>query len=347
MPVALSTMQTMLTAKTAWQYWSAFARGVRELNDWHTAFRSGLDSVASSRHFGACFIEGKADLTQGVWPSQAGWADVLVSHVGSDDNHLGLVPGDRLVAVDGVHPLEWARSLRPVNFRDHAATDADVDAEYAEGLASSIASFAKTISVIRCDAATLACNGTIETIPVTELPDTGQTPSCDNRPLYHLKNPPAGIGAHHVPFVPWRDELVDSQPGEKIYGMTFDNLYGTSQGLTPFFADSNQFFRDNARGVILDHRAGNGGTLDAPEEITDGRGAQRSGEARGDHALAQRQATPEHEEEQRRGRHEPEAAELDQREDHDLPEGRPRVVGIHDDEARHADGGRRREQRRE
>lgn len=268
MPVALSTMQTMLTAKTAWQYWSAFARGVRELNDWHTAFRSGLDSVASSRHFGACFIEGKADLTQGVWPSQAGWADVLVSHVGSDDNHLGLVPGDRLVAVDGVHPLEWARSLRPVNFRDHAATDADVDAEYAEGLASSIASFAKTISVIRCDAATLACNGTIETIPVTELPDTGQTPSCDNRPLYHLKNPPAGIGAHHVPFVPWRDELVDSQPGEKIYGMTFDNLYGTSQGLTPFFADSNQFFRDNARGVILDHRAGNGGTLDAPEEIT-------------------------------------------------------------------------------
>ena len=67
---------------------------------------------------------------------------------------------------------------------------------------------------------------------------------------------------------PVRVDISALQPGEKIYGMTFDNLYGTSQGLTPFFADSNQFFRDNARGVILDHRAGNGGTLDAPEEIT-------------------------------------------------------------------------------
>ncbi len=274
MPAALSEMQQMLSAQTPWQYWSAFARGVRLLDDWHTGFRSGLDSVASPRRLGVCFIEGHADLSQTVWPSQAGFADVLVSHVGPDDNTLGLVPGDRLVAVDGMHPLEWARSLRPVNFRDHSATDPDVDAEYAEGLASLIASFAKVISVVRCDPVGLTCASTIETIAVSDLPLSGSTPSCDNRPSYHLKNPPEGSPGsiteqHHVPFTPWRDELVDSKPGESIYGMTFDNLYGTSQGLTPYFKESNQFFKDNARGVILDHRAGNGGTLDAPEAITE------------------------------------------------------------------------------
>jgi hypothetical protein len=274
MPAALSEMQKMLAAETPWQYWSAFAQGVRLLDDWHTGFRSGLDSVGSARRLGVCFIEGDADLTQTVWPSQAGWADVLVSHVGPDDNTLGLLPGDRLVAVDGMHPLEWARSLRSVNFRDHSATDPDVDAEYAEGLASLIASFAKVISVIRCDPSGPSCSSTIETIPVTDLPVSGSRPSCDNRPFYHLKNPPEGSPGsitqqHHVPFVPWREEVVDSLPGESIYGMTFDNLYGTSQGLTPYFKESNQFFKDNARGVILDHRAGNGGTLDAPEAITE------------------------------------------------------------------------------
>src|SRR5690606_3130111 len=47
-----------------------------------------------------------------------------------------------------------------------------------------------------------------------------------------------------------------------------DSLYGTEQGLTPYFLETNQFFKESARGVILDHRAGSGGTRDAPQAIT-------------------------------------------------------------------------------
>src|SRR5262249_29596097 len=120
LPNALDAMNEMLDAKTAWQFWGAFARGVRRLHDWHTSFSSPLENQGSARGLGVCFIEGKADLSQNAWPSQAGRSDVLVSNVGPD-GALGLVPGDRLVAVDGLHPIEWALSLMDVASGFHIA----------------------------------------------------------------------------------------------------------------------------------------------------------------------------------------------------------------------------------
>lgn len=272
LPAALAMMESMKSATTAWQYWSRFAHGVRLLNDWHTSVGSGIDAVGSARRLGVCFIEGYADLSQSTWPSQAGSADLLVSHV-MPENPLGLVPGDRLVAVDGEHPLTWAKSLRGIHWGYHAATDPDVQAEHAEAMRGLIPLYAKRFSIVRCDATTLKCSDVIETIDVTSLPPGASQPHCDNRPKYHLENPPEDspgqISVNHaLPFFPWRDRVVGSPPGEDIYGMTWDLLYGTNQGLTPFFLSTNQFFKDNARGVILDHRAGNGGTLDAPQAIT-------------------------------------------------------------------------------
>ncbi len=269
MPPALAEMQKMLTAATPWEFWGSFARGVRMLSDWHTSVGSAIESSGSDRHLSVCFIEGHADLSQVVWPSQPGRMDVLVSHVGADGT-LGLQAGDRLVAVDGMHPLDWARSLAGAAWGWHVATDPDVDADLAESLRGLIPSYARSFSVVRCDAASAKCSDTIETFGVADIPSGGSGPGCDNRPLYHLQNPPdANLPAnHYLPFVPWRDLVTDSQPGENIWGMTFDNLYGTDQGLTPFFLESNQIFHDQARGVILDHRAGNGGTIDAPQAIT-------------------------------------------------------------------------------
>jgi hypothetical protein len=176
------------------------------------------------------------------------------------------------VAVDGEHPLIWARKLQDVHWGYHVATDPDVDAELAESMRSLIPTYAQNFTVVRCQGDSQTC-GALETISVDALPTSGQRPSCDNRPAYHLLNPPEDAPGdisvfHQLPFQPWRDLVVDSAPGEQIYGMTWDSLFGTAQGLTPFFVESNQFFKDNARGVILDHRAGNGGTKDAAQAIT-------------------------------------------------------------------------------
>jgi hypothetical protein len=162
-----------------------------------------------------------------------------------------------------------------VQWSHHRATDPDVDAELVEGLRGMIPLYAKTFSLVRCDRDTGACADRVETLSVQEIEPMAEAtlPNCDNRPAYHLENPPEqwpGVITtyHYLPWVPWRDRVVDSAPGEEIYGMTWDSLYGTEQGLYPFFLQSNDFFKQNARGVILDHRAGHGGTIDAPEAIT-------------------------------------------------------------------------------
>lgn len=271
LPHALQELEAMKQATSAWQYWNAHSKAIRALDDWHTGSSSGISGVGSTRRLGVCFIEGTADLTQTQAPSDAELADVLVSHVGPDAT-MGLVPGDRLVAVDGKHPLRWARALRDHNWRHHVATDPEVQTELAESMRSLIVDFAKELSVVRCDPTTLTC-GKVETIPVGALPTSGAIPRCDNRPSYHLLEPPeSSPGAleslHQLPFIPWLDLVTDSQPGESIYGMTFDTVYGTSQGLTPFFLDANKTFKSKARGVILDHRAGNGGTKDAATAIS-------------------------------------------------------------------------------
>lgn len=273
LPAALAEMAKMLKAQTAWQYWGAFSRGVRLLHDWHTSASSALSGQGSARRLGLCFIEGQADLTQSVWPSQAGRSDILVSHVGPA-GALGLVPGDRLVAVDGKHPVDWAAALIGFNPGHHVATDPDVDAELVEALRDLLPRFAKSFSVIRCSPTGPSCNDVVETLSVTAIESDVQPPACDNRPAYHLANPPEQfpgmIGTYHyVPFVPWRDAVLGTDPADKIFGMTFDTLYGGPGGLTQSFLDANEFFKQNARGVILDHRAGNGGTMDAPEAITE------------------------------------------------------------------------------
>lgn len=265
MPGAIQEMEKMRSATTPWQYWNAYFQGVRMLHDWHTVTSSGINPDASPRRLGACFVEGRADLTQDVWPSTSGHEDILVAYVGPDDT-MGLHPGDRLVMVDGQNPIEWARSLSEVNWGYHVATDPAVDADFVEAMNDLIVNYARTFSVIRCDASTMTCSPNIETISVRDVPEGGNIAYCDNRPSYHLENPPSDPSLHYLGFYEWRDLVVDSKPGEDIYGMTFDNLYGPT--MDQWFRDSNDFFRQNARGVILDHRAGNGGTIDAPEIIT-------------------------------------------------------------------------------
>lgn len=275
LPEALATVESMRKATTAWAFWGGLSRAVRQLVDWHTSM--GLPLGGEPRYrLNACFIEGDADLSHAVWPGHPQHADILVSHAGSS-GAAGLHAGDRLVAVDGQHPLAWARSLVLVNPDHHVATDPAVSADLAEALGGPfwggglILRFAKTITVLRCDAAEGKCGDQVETIEVASLTEGGgQDVICDNRPFYHLQsgNPPPN---HAVFYDFFSGKIAGTTDEEAIFGLVWDTLYGGG--------DPNGYvngklegliatWKASARGVLLDHRAGNGGTLDSPALLT-------------------------------------------------------------------------------
>lgn len=275
MPEALAFIESMRKAKNGWQFWGALNRAVRELSDWHTAMGLPLGEDPKYR-LNACFIEGDADLSHGLWPGHPLYADILVSHAGQ--GAAGLKTGDRLVAVDGQHPIAWARSLIEVNPGYHASTDPEVFSDFAEVLGGPswagalIIKYARQITVIRCDAAAGSCADHLENIEVASLSGGGgQDVACDNRPFYHFtgdNNPPPS----HAVFWDFYDgKIADTSDEEAIYGVVWDTLYGggdpnghVNGNLTDLMTE----WKANARGVILDHRAGNGGTLDSPSILT-------------------------------------------------------------------------------
>ncbi len=276
LPQALATIESMRKATTAWQFWGQFARSIRQLSDWHTSLGLPLGGDPKYR-LNACFFEGDADLSHGLWPKDSKYSDILVSHAGTG-GAAGLHRGDRLVAVDGQHPLAWARSLVDVDPGFHVATDPEISADLAEALGGPwwsgalLIKYATNITVIRCDAATAKCEGKAETIEIASLVDgSGDDVVCDNRPFYHLQGD-ASPGQNHAVF--WQffeGPIADTTPEEAIYGVVWDNLYGG--GDPNGYVNGNiksliAKWKSSARGVILDHRAGNGGTLDAPTLFT-------------------------------------------------------------------------------
>jgi len=262
LPVALASMDQMRDAQTAWQFWNGWGLAMRQLHDWHTRGSAQLWTSSPSHRLNACFIEGVADSSDDVVPSHPGFKDILVSHVGAQT----------LLAIDGLHPIEWARGLIDVNWGYWSATDDEVFSELVEtlgGRSGSIVRFAKTFTVLRCESATQSCEAVPKTIAVVSLPTSipDQHVSCDNRPTYHLE---AGQGpdpdTHRVHFDLFRGRIADTTEEEAIFGMVFDNLLGefVNSDINAAVAD----WKQEARGVILDHRAGNGGTIDAPENFT-------------------------------------------------------------------------------
>lgn len=278
MPNALATLEEIRAAETAWQFWNGWARAVRQLHDWHTSASGSILEGAVRGRLNVCFIEGDADLSHDVLPSDPVYKDILVSHVGSAST-AGLRPGDRLVAVDGQHPIAWARELVSVYWGYHVACDDRTFADFAEALGGPtwggalILQFARTISVIRCDAETDTCEDQVETIDVADLPfeEGGQDVACDNRPTYHLETGGPSEDNHYVFGGIFRGKIANTTDDERIQGMVWDTLYGggsPSSAVNSAVLAAVADWKQNARGVILDHRAGNGGTIDTPEYFT-------------------------------------------------------------------------------
>lgn len=259
LPNARLEIASMKSAADAWSFWRAFRVAIHRLHDWHTRGSDSAGfSVQSPRPIGICFIEGKADVSAG-FASTPGYLDVLVSHVGKT-NSFGLGPGDRLIAVDGKHPIEWARSLISVDFGYESASNHNTHAEAVARLNRLISAFADQISVLRCDAATKTCAANVETISISSIaaspPGTGGGASCDNRPLNHV---PGGDGHPQGGIV--SGIVKESDATERIYGLQWSTLnVGGGSSVGPILEAAVADFRAQARGVILDHRTGFGGT---------------------------------------------------------------------------------------
>jgi hypothetical protein len=271
LPKALVAIEQMRHAKGPWAYWNGFGLAVRRLHDGHTTTSHVADFVLPNRRpIAACFLEGDADLSHDAAPKDPEHLDVLVSHV-NIENTLGLAPGDRLVKVDGKHPIAWARSLIEAHWAMPAISNPRTFAELSSSLHRLIGRYAAEIEVIRCDAAAGTC-GAPETIVIAGLPvlppDTAPTPiSCDNRPLRHLPGAPEDHG-NDAPSGVYSGIVIESDESEKIYGLEWESLY-TTNGTDGVGAGLKQAVNtwkiQGARGVILDHRAGYGGTILGPE----------------------------------------------------------------------------------
>lgn len=266
LPLALATLDEMRKAHNGWQFWNGLGMGLRRLHDWHTTI-NGPVSVGARGALPVCFVEGDADLSHGLAPADPTYADVLVSHVGPAKN-LGLKPGDRLVAVNGMHPIAFSETLESVDWGMWRADDPNAHAEPVERMSGLIRRFARDFTIVRC-----ASDGTCsapETFAIADLPvDDGKvlSPYCDHRPQYHLAaNGPDPV-RHDTYNGPFHGLLADSLPGENLYGMIWDDVYLTDPDQNPY-AESMDEFRAKASGVILDHRTGNGGTAYAAEYLT-------------------------------------------------------------------------------
>jgi hypothetical protein len=268
LPESLVFIEQMRNASDRYTYWNAFLAAVRRLHDGHTTTSGLADFVLQNpRPLSFCAVEGDADLSHAVAPKDAEYLDVLVSHVGADHN-LGLKPGDRIVRVDGQHPIPWARSLLSVHWGWPTTSNHTTFAELASYLRSLVSRYANQIEVVRCDATSGTC-GALETISIADVPLEADTSmldivTCDNRPLRHLANAPAD---HAVGETVYQGIVRESQPGENIYGMEWESLFTTtgSDGVGAALTQAVETWRASARGVIMDHRTGFGGTILAPE----------------------------------------------------------------------------------
>lgn len=260
LPNALDELSAMHSATSAAVFWRHFRVAVARLRDWHTRASDFDGFLQSDPHpIAVCFIEGVADASAAL-KGEPGWMDVLVSHTGKV-NTFGLAPGDRLLRVDGQHPVQWARSLITVDQDHWSASNRVTHAEAVSRLPRLISRFAHQIEVLRCDAASKSCSTTPEVITISTLPvsppGTGAGVSCDNRPLSHLPGTPS----NHTTGGFFHGIVIESDPTEAIYGLQWGSLnVGGGGSIGPLLESAVEEWRQKARGVILDHRTGYGGT---------------------------------------------------------------------------------------
>jgi hypothetical protein len=266
MPEALDTLERARLATSAVAFWSQFAEAIRRLRDAHTYTRSPSPDNLIRKPMNVCFFEGIADLSKNAWPSDLTYHDILVSHVGKS-HAWGIAQGDRLVAVDGVHPIAWARSLMSRSLWYWESDEPLQFANIVNSLQYLIPLYATTVTVVHCDASTDTCDAKPEVIEVRDVSalEPGEEVTlvgCDNRPFYHVPDAPEDhsfFGDEEVVAEGW---LSQSSPEEGLRGMVWNSLYGgwPDSPLDAKLRAAVDLWTQSASGVVQDHREGHGGT---------------------------------------------------------------------------------------
>jgi len=269
MPEALDTLDLARHATSGVAFWTRFAEGIRRLRDAHTYTRGPIRPSRFGKPMNACFFEGAADASQDAWPSDPTYRDVMVSHTGEEWT-WGLSPGDRLAAVDGVHPIAWARSLMSRSLWYWESDEPLQFANVATLLSTLIPVHATTVTVVHCDAAQETCDGEPTVIAVQDVPspEPGEEVSrigCDNRPFYHVPGGPEdhrfgdSMADEDIVLEGW---LSQSSPQEGLRGLVWNSLLGGWPGsqLDKKLRDAVDIWTSSATGVVQDHREGHGGT---------------------------------------------------------------------------------------
>lgn len=268
MPAALAVLDEMPAAKDNVAFWLPLMEAVRRLGDAHTyADANPANELPLARPLNVCFFEGKADVSQAAAPSTPSLPDILVSHVGASDT-WGLAQGDRLVSVDGEHPLAWARKLMGPSIWYWEADDPEQIANVLALLRELIALHAETIGVVRCTASSGTCGAAVETIELSKLPAPSAAKpklvDCDNRPFYSVAGAPADHdfgGGFGTTATVLQGPVLDATLEENIQGLIWNSLLGDGKGWpvdTALKSAVGAFSK--SRGVLLDHRKGRGGT---------------------------------------------------------------------------------------
>lgn len=266
LPNALATLDGLHAAPDAWSFWDGIVTAIHRLHDWHTTVNAPF-GFGGRGLLPVCFVEGDADASHALVPKDPKYFDVLVSHVGPAGTDLK--PGDRLVAINGMHPIAFVESLDGLDWGMWRADDPDTHAEAIERMTSVIRRWATSITVMHCDSSTDTC-GAPQTIAIDSLPvDDGSYvyPYCDHRPLYHLGSNGPDPVTHNSYSGPFYGVVDESQPGENVYGMVWNDAYLDGSGNNPY-QPAYDAFAANAGAVILDHRLGNGGTVLGAQYLT-------------------------------------------------------------------------------
>lgn len=264
LPAAVAQMQMVAAGNGRWRFWNGFATAIHRLHDWHSD-TSALSSwvIENRKSLNVCFIEGDADLSQSLAAKDPELPDVLVAYAGTGRT-WGLNQGDRLVAIDGQHPIAWMRSLISYDWDYFSPNDHQGWAEFTERLRSSIPRYARSISVVHCTGNVCSAPEEIQvaSIPNDDPAEDVKTVRCDNRPTHIVEGTPAH---HGIGEKVYGGPVKGTLPEEKIQGMIWDYLLGTGTSDTAIKAEVAKWA--DAKGVLLDHRTGNGGTSAGPEPI--------------------------------------------------------------------------------
>ena len=221
-----------------WTFWNGIITAIHRLHDWHTTVNGPVSSVGGRGAFPICFVEGDADLSARDRRRRTRTTTTCSSRTSGRRRTAALKPGDRLVAINGMHPIAFVESLDALDWGMWRADDPDTHAEADRALSSVIRRWATNITSSAATRSRRACGAPQTIADDVDLPSTTATysyPYCDHRPLYHLERK-----RHRIPSRTTRGaarstaSLTRARPARTSTSMIWNDVYLDRSSANPY-----------------------------------------------------------------------------------------------------------------